>query len=102
MTKIYYDDSKKEKIEQSLEETLKRVESAINYVNGLSIPNDFSRKNDIQKCKQSLESSKRTIKESQKWLTNTNNSFENKNNEMIDRIKKIDEYIIQKRDIIVK
>lgn len=102
MKTIYYDDSKKITIENALEETLGKIETAINYGNGISIPYGFSRGNDISTCLQKLSKAKVTIRDGQNWLTNTNNSFQAKDNEMKVRIQKIDSLVIQKRDLIVK
>ena len=102
MTKIYYDDSKKVAIDNSLEDTSSKIDVALNYGNGIQVPYGFSRGNDISSCIEKLSKAKSTIKDGQNWLTKTNNSFQTKDVEMKNRIQKIDSFQIKKRDLIVK
>ena len=44
---ITYDDSKKTQIDNGLEDTLGKLNTAINYADGISVPYGFSRANDI-------------------------------------------------------
>lgn len=102
MTKIYYDDSKKIILENSLETTNNKIKVTTNYGNSISIPNGFSRKSDITNCIQNLIKAQNTIKDSQKWLSKLDSSFKNNDLETSIRIEKIDSLKVKKRDLLVK
>lgn len=102
MTKIYYDNSRKILLENSLENSNNKVRDALNYGRSISVPSDFSKRSDITNCIQCLIKAQDTIRDSQKWLSKLDSSFQNHDSEAYVRIEKIDNLKIKNRDLLIK
>ena len=99
---ITYDDSKKTQIDNGLEDTLGKLNTAINYADGISVPYGFSRANDIGNAISALKSAKNIVSQAQTWITKTNESFSAKCEASKNRIQSIENKKIVKKDLLVK
>lgn len=99
---ITYDDSKKTQIDNGLEETAIKLNTAINYAVDISVPYGFSRPNDIGNALSALRSAKNTVSQTQTWITKTNNAFTAKGDASKNRTQSIENKKIIKKDLLVK
>ena len=99
---ITYDDSKKTQIDNGLEDTLVKLNTAINYADGISVPYGFSRANDIGNTVSALRNAKNTVSQAQNWITKTNNAFAAKSEASKNRTQSIENKKIVKKDLLVK
>lgn len=102
MTKIYYDDSKIRQISNDLEETLRKINLALNHGKTIRTPYGFYRANDIQTCLSTLTKVSGTLTSVQNWVTKTNSSFSKQTEDGKQRVQRIENVKITKQDLLVK
>ena len=100
--KLQYDDSKKKLLETNLDEITSKLNAAINYAEGISIPSSFGRSGDINLCISNLRNAKTKIGQTQAWLVKVNNGFQTKQESAKNRVNKIENIKITKKDLLVK
>ena len=102
MTKLYFDDSKIRQISTDLEESLRKVNLALNHGKAIRAPYGFSRSNDVQTCLSTLTKVSGTLTSIQNWVTKTNASFSKQTEEANRRVQRIENVRITKQDLLVK
>jgi hypothetical protein len=99
---VTYDDTKKNLIDNGLEITASKLNTAINYGGGIAVPSGFERSGDISNTITTLKTAQRTVSQARSWLTKTNNAFQAHNEAATKRAQSIQNVKIVKKDLLVK
>lgn len=102
MTKILFDASKKNLVDSSIEETLRKLNSANSFGTNISVPSGFRRAGDIANCCAKINSASQLLKSTQTWATQNTAAFQNKTIEAKVRIKKIETITIKRKELLIK